>query len=1531
LALNGDVFAVTLQGGNGSSGTSGLLQMTWATAQPTNNGIITLNNTSPNATVEHALTFDGTLLHLTGSLKVNTVDLTYISESNSTTHTNYSSSNSTTFTNLSSSNSTTFTNLSSSNSTTFTNYSSSVSESISFYSQSFANTHNVFTQSQIEINLGISEVSGALNRFTASLLGQVDTISIFTASVNFTTQSLNTQTGSQDLVNLRISSTTGSINTTTSSFDQVFVGISSVTGAINTTTSSFDNVFLRISSTTGSINTTTSSFDNVFLGISSVTGAINTTTSSFDNVFLGISSVTGAINTTTSSFDSVFLGISSVTGAMNTTTSSFDSVFVGISSVTGAINTTTSSFDLVFSGISSVTGAINTTTASFDSEFIKIGLTTSSIHYTTESLNYTSGALNTQTGSQDVINLNNSVWTGSVRYELNDLEAYTSSLKAAIVVNGTNVTIIGELSASKIYTEYITSSVLFVTGSNIIGDQSTDRHEFTGSVHIKDTLFLAGEPLGNSEINAFTASQINNDIRNLYVTGALNSFTSSQIGKDYTLSVVTASIDAHILTQATQTGSQDLVNLGISTFTGSQNVINTSVDAHILGISIYTSSANTTGVTIDAHILKQATQTGSQDLVNLGISEVSGALNRFTSSQDNLNYNLSILTASIDAHILKQATQTGSQDLVNLRISSTTGSINTTTSSFDLVFRGISSVTGAMNTQSSSQHLVNLNISTFTGSIRSEISLIEAYTASLKAATIVSSSTQIQNYFLFAQTSSANTFYGNQTITGSLFVSATAISDSTLLANSSNLILTSGSNLYIYNDGLASISGSLKVTGSIITTLGITGPINATNGVISSSAQLTSLNTYTGSNDIVIARVLQTTASLNSKTGSYATTGSNTFIGNQTISGSLIVTASVNLSGSVVINRLTYPNPTFGDGQYGVEVPTLGVDNIFTMEVPKTMYAYVKNDSGATLLKGTPVHSIGTVGFNTLVIAASASVATSMPATFILAQDLDAEEEGLGISMGAIQGVDTTGLIAGDSVWVGANGGFTQTKPTGSNLIQNLGIVTKVGVNGGGVILGAGRANDVPNIQQGYIWVGNKDSVATATPTSSFELSGRGVVSGSNQLPQIAGLQEYTASLKGAAIVSSSQQITNYYKFAETASANTFYGTQTISGDIKAISNTNSTLTSVQLGTAVNGTGGGNRGFDGSFTGTTNSFIGIDATDQGYGYFPATIVSGNTYTLFFKSVETNGTLGTIITSNGTNFATDAVQTLTLPIVTNGVYNIVTFTASASATHIGFAGYPTTGTITLTISEVSIVNGIADANIGKLIVQRSLVANGDSIFKGNQTISGTVMANQFNVANVGGKFAGEGGVTNYLGIYKDDSTPILRAVSNSAGASDVIVSTGNLVIGTSGKGIDFSATSNGSGTTNSELLNDYEEGTFTPTVEGTSTAGTATYTDRSASYTKIGKCVFFRIDVIWSGHTGTGSIKITGLPFTIGQNYMTSITTRFDQTTTANNYLGGGFIYATQVEPQLMPVGGGATSGVPITAAGDMRIAGHYFV
>jgi hypothetical protein len=77
---------------------------------------------------------------------------------------------------------------------------------------------------------------------------------------------------------------------------------------------------------------------------------------------------------------------------------------------------------------------------------------------------------------------------------------------------------------------------------------------------------------------------------------------------------------------------------------------------------------------------------------------------------------------------------------------------------------------------------------------------------------------------------------------------------------------------------------------------------------------------------------------------------------------------------------------------------------------------------------------------------------------------------------------------------------------------------------------------------------------------------------------------------------------------------------------------------------------------------------------------------------------------------------------------------------------------------------------------------------------------------------------------------------------------------NLVIGTSGKGIDFSATS---GTGTSELLSDYEEGTWTPTDIGGALVVVGTFSS-SGTYTKIGKVV-----TVSGTLNGTTSVAITG--------------------------------------------------------------------
>jgi hypothetical protein len=70
-----------------------------------------------------------------------------------------------------------------------------------------------------------------------------------------------------------------------------------------------------------------------------------------------------------------------------------------------------------------------------------------------------------------------------------------------------------------------------------------------------------------------------------------------------------------------------------------------------------------------------------------------------------------------------------------------------------------------------------------------------------------------------------------------------------------------------------------------------------------------------------------------------------------------------------------------------------------------------------------------------------------------------------------------------------------------------------------------------------------------------------------------------------------------------------------------------------------------------------------------------------------------------------------------------------------------------------------------------------------------------------------------------------------------------------------------------GTGAANKLEDYEEGTWTPTLYGSATAGTATYSQRVGTYTKVGNLAYVQLYVIFSSFTGTSEMRISGLPFT----------------------------------------------------------------
>ena len=146
----------------------------------------------------------------------------------------------------------------------------------------------------------------------------------------------------------------------------------------------------------------------------------------------------------------------------------------------------------------------------------------------------------------------------------------------------------------------------------------------------------------------------------------------------------------------------------------------------------------------------------------------------------------------------------------------------------------------------------------------------------------------------------------------------------------------------------------------------------------------------------------------------------------------------------------------------------------------------VKNVSGGSLSPGTLVRVAPTAtppSGNVLEVdVADNSSASTMPAIGIITDTIADQAEGDCVAFGRVEGFSTSGYTEGDPIWVGTSGAFTGTKPTGTALIQRVGQIIKVHATNGSIeVFGAGRSNDVPNIPQDQLWLGNSSGVATPT------------------------------------------------------------------------------------------------------------------------------------------------------------------------------------------------------------------------------------------------------------------------------------------------------------------------------------------------------------------------------------------------------------------------------------------------------------------
>jgi hypothetical protein len=202
----------------------------------------------------------------------------------------------------------------------------------------------------------------------------------------------------------------------------------------------------------------------------------------------------------------------------------------------------------------------------------------------------------------------------------------------------------------------------------------------------------------------------------------------------------------------------------------------------------------------------------------------------------------------------------------------------------------------------------------------------------------------------------------------------------------------------------------------------------------------------------------------------------------------------------------------------------------------------------------------------------------------------------------------------------------------------------------------------------------------------------------------------------------------------------------------------------------------------------------------------------------------------IFNDGGTNLAGDA------GLVYNKTTDALTVAGLVTAGSATITGNLTVDTNTLFVNSTTDRVGIATASPAeKLTIDNTLGAGaiGLRVFANDQSTA------RMGVHNTNGQswqfVAGYAGANNQgLSIF-DATTSANRLYLDTSGNANII--NGNLILGTSGKGIDFSATA---GTGTSEILADYEEGVWSPAVSGEVNLTSTTFV--SARYTKIGRVV-----------------------------------------------------------------------------------------
>ena len=247
-------------------------------------------------------------------------------------------------------------------------------------------------------------------------------------------------------------------------------------------------------------------------------------------------------------------------------------------------------------------------------------------------------------------------------------------------------------------------------------------------------------------------------------------------------------------------------------------------------------------------------------------------------------------------------------------------------------------------------------------------------------------------------------------------------------------------------------------------------------------------------------------------------------------------------------------------------------------------------------------------------------------------------------------------------------------------------------------------------------------------------------------------------------------------------------------------------------------------------------------------------------------MASNLRVDSIVPSTGTNVAIGTA---------GGGVNILGVLTYEDVTNVDSVGVITARDGLRVTGITTITSGSIQINAGGNTTQAIFSGNGGSGSRGLSIVTESVGAQDEGVI----LNARASGTTGRIKLQTNSTTAL--TIDGTGSNGNITANTGNIIIGTAGKGIDFSAqtaTSATGATTTGETLVHYEEGTWTATLYGNSTrtnVDTTTSTTSRAvtgTYRKIGSLVY--VQALWTGlHNGGGNDmfnhqlqRIEGLPF-----------------------------------------------------------------